>query len=150
MSWYRIGWTSAGSVAHLVDERATREHQYNDDPIAICAVFLQGRILEPLDQPLDSPILLCRHCSRRFHLRMGTPEQPEEFTTREIAMPLDFESMTWTCHVCKDNRPDRFISVFKRELVRNEVPLTENIRHCNDRPACIAGATTYSHFDKGG
>lgn len=60
---------------------------------------------------------------------------------------MDFENMTWTCHVCKDERPDRFISVFKRDTIRNGVPVGENIRFCNDRPACIEGAQTYSHFD---
>ena len=48
---------------------------------------------------------------------------------------------TWTCHVCKEERPDRFISVFKRAgLIANRFPFTENIRYCNDRESCRRGA----------
>lgn len=48
--------------------------------------------------------------------------------------------MTWTCHVCKDERPDEFISVFSRKLVRGTVEIQENIRFCNDRATCITEA----------
>lgn len=53
---------------------------------------------------------------------------------------------TWTCHVCGYERPDRFISVHKhhRELIPG-VPFTENVRYCNDRPACREGAASV-HF----
>jgi hypothetical protein len=44
---------------------------------------------------------------------------------------------TWTCHVCKEERPDRFISVFKRAgMLADRFPITENVRYCNDREDC--------------
>lgn len=60
----------------------------------------------------------------------------------------DFVAMTWTCHICKEERPDSFISVKRKPLVgANGVPsriITENVRYCNDRPTCSSGATTFS------
>ena len=65
--------------------------------------------------------------------------------------------LTWTCHVCGDRRPDDKVSVHSRKgvmgpdgrmypLGTSGVELTENVRYCNDRPACSEGARTYSHF----
>lgn len=52
-------------------------------------------------------------------------------------MSLDyFDSMTWTCHVCGDERPDAKISVAKHPLGIAVV----NVRFCNDRPDCAAKA----------
>lgn len=53
---------------------------------------------------------------------------------------------TWTCHICKDERPDRFISVYthQREL-SGGIRFSENVRYCNDRPACAAAAVDH-HF----
>lgn len=49
--------------------------------------------------------------------------------------------LTWTCHVCRDERPDRFISVLStKRTMPSGVELTENVRYCNDRPACVEGA----------
>ena len=63
---------------------------------------------------------------------------------------------TWTCHVCGEERPDRFISVQAQpdrglvlcqhnfaELVPG-VPVQQNVRYCNDRPACKAAAPSVS------
>lgn len=48
---------------------------------------------------------------------------------------------TWTCHVCGAERPDRLISVerHERELAPG-IPVTENVRYCNDRQGCREGA----------
>lgn len=48
----------------------------------------------------------------------------------------------WTCHVCGDYRPDARIGVYSRLEVFCRVPVTENIRYCVDRPACVEGAKT--------
>ncbi|MGH2621970.1 MAG: hypothetical protein ACRDHG_15580 [Anaerolineales bacterium] len=48
--------------------------------------------------------------------------------------------LTWTCHVCGEERPDRFISVLSRPLNIPGVTAQENIRYCNDRESCVAGA----------
>ncbi len=52
--------------------------------------------------------------------------------------------LTWTCHVCRDRRPDAAISVHKIDLSAEAgLPagaFTVNVRYCNDRPACRVGA----------
>lgn len=59
-------------------------------------------------------------------------------------LPLD-----WRCHICNDIRPDDKISVNSHELdLGSGVVVTENIRYCNDRPACIEAAKTFTFFPK--
>lgn len=54
------------------------------------------------------------------------------------------EGLTWKCHVCGAERPDEKISVHKESEwagvpgMRFEV--AANVRYCNDREACCAGA----------
>ena len=56
------------------------------------------------------------------------------------------EHLTWTCHVCGDERPDDKISVFTKPLVfPGGVVAKQNIRYCNDRQGCIDGAPEISH-----
>jgi hypothetical protein len=51
------------------------------------------------------------------------------------------EPLTWTCHVCGRERPDERISVYSRHVtLGGGVVAKENVRYCNDRPACAAGA----------
>jgi hypothetical protein len=49
--------------------------------------------------------------------------------------------LTWTCHVCKEERPDDRISVYTTSK-RTElgVEIKQNVRYCNDNPACLEGA----------
>ena len=48
---------------------------------------------------------------------------------------------TWTCHVCGEERPDALISVYSRQVpLGRGIVASENVRYCNDRPACAAGA----------
>lgn len=61
--------------------------------------------------------------------------------------------MTWVCHVCKDERPDRFISVFTSNVTPagpDGTPVSwevrQNVRYCNDRAACIDGAKDVRFF----
>lgn len=57
---------------------------------------------------------------------------------------------TWKCHICGEERPDDKISVVTKPLIINgQVCGEQNIRYCNDRPACIEGANEFSFF-KGG
>lgn len=57
--------------------------------------------------------------------------------------------LTWTCHVCHEERPDEFISVHSiPHTTRWGVQITENIRYCNDRLECIEGAPEKSMFRK--
>lgn len=47
---------------------------------------------------------------------------------------------SWTCHVCRRERPDSRISVHSTKRVVNGIEIQENVRYCNDRPACAEGA----------
>lgn len=49
--------------------------------------------------------------------------------------------LTWTCHVCGEERPDARIGVLSREGTTDlGVRLRENVRYCNDRRKCAEGA----------
>lgn len=50
--------------------------------------------------------------------------------------------LTWTCHVCGDERPDEWISVFtdSEPIAGTDAEMTVNVRFCNDRRDCIRGA----------
>lgn len=53
--------------------------------------------------------------------------------------------LTWTCHICHEERPDDKISVRSHDRVHeNGVQFTENVRFCNDRLACQDAAETFS------
>lgn len=62
---------------------------------------------------------------------------------------MSIDELTWTCHICGDERPDAKISVHKRDTSAEyglpEGTTQENVRYCNDRPACVEGAQTYRH-----
>ena len=61
-------------------------------------------------------------------------------------MPI--EGLTWTCHVCGQERPDEKISVYSKPLFINGVRCgEENIRYCNDNPECMMKAPVTSHFE---
>jgi hypothetical protein len=52
-----------------------------------------------------------------------------------------WDDLTWTCHVCKQERPDRFISVLSTTVVNPRgVEMNVNVRYCNDQGACTLGA----------
>lgn len=55
--------------------------------------------------------------------------------------------ITWECHICKEERPDAAISVLSKPLDFGDGPVgTQNIRYCNDRPACSSAAREFSLF----
>jgi len=47
---------------------------------------------------------------------------------------------SWKCHICGEERPDDKISVLSKPYIIG----VQNIRYCNDRPACIEGAKDFS------
>jgi hypothetical protein len=56
---------------------------------------------------------------------------------------LWLRTLTWTCMVCGDERPDAVISVTHRQLrgLEEQFPAARwNVRYCNDRPQCAAAA----------
>jgi hypothetical protein len=51
--------------------------------------------------------------------------------------------LTWTCHVCGRERPDDRISVHHVTIDNGKndgIPITANVRYCNDRQSCYVGA----------
>lgn len=49
--------------------------------------------------------------------------------------------LTWTCHVCGEERPDDLISVHKTTTVTERgIRIQQNVRYCNDSPSCAEGA----------
>ena len=57
---------------------------------------------------------------------------------------MDYNNLEWPCMVCYETRPDKFISVFSKDVsVTNGLPegiMQANIRYCNDKNSCIDGA----------
>lgn len=53
--------------------------------------------------------------------------------------------LTWTCHICQQERPDAAISVWKHERSVAGLSLTEHVRYCNDRAECAEAAKSF-HF----
>jgi hypothetical protein len=47
---------------------------------------------------------------------------------------------TWRCHVCGDERPNERVSVYSESNWMSGVRAKYNVRYCNDRPECRAGA----------
>jgi len=58
--------------------------------------------------------------------------------------------ITWSCHICGDERPDRFIGVFSTDISADiSLPLgtaRQNIRHCLDRQECVLRAKSKRFF----
>lgn len=65
-----------------------------------------------------------------------------------------FDTLTWTCHVCGDERPDRAIAVHSRSHgtgfcdCHKGYKFMENLRYCNDRAECVEGVKSISLFRK--
>lgn len=54
--------------------------------------------------------------------------------------------LTWTCHICKKERPDPAISVRNNMVMKYGITMQENVRYCNDDPDCVRKSRTFSHF----
>lgn len=59
---------------------------------------------------------------------------------------MNFDDLTWKCHVCGDERPDAAISICKVPFEIAGIPSTQNIRYCNDRADCSSKAPSISLF----
>lgn len=62
------------------------------------------------------------------------------------------DDITWTCHICSDERPDEKISVYPKPVLLpvslgEAAPVTQNIRYCNDRADCINAAADKPPLD---
>ena len=60
----------------------------------------------------------------------------------------NFEAVTWTCHICKEERPDEKIAVRKKPVIGlNGIPsriFSENVRYCVDKPSCSDKSRSFS------
>lgn len=61
-----------------------------------------------------------------------------------VAMPGWEED--WECDVCGAMRSGAKIDVHYRKIDFGGVRGITNVRHCNDREACLEGARTFSFF----
>jgi hypothetical protein len=50
------------------------------------------------------------------------------------------QTLTWTCHVCGDERPDGQISVVSEMFTIGGAEGQVNLRYCNDRAGCASRA----------
>lgn len=63
-----------------------------------------------------------------------------------MSRPSEPVNTTWSCHICKEERPDARISVLKHSrTLPGGIQFEENVRYCNDRPDCAAKAVDF-HF----
>lgn len=85
-----------------------------------------------------------RRIAKRIAADLTCPQCGGRLIFRNGSCPSCFWNLTWTCMVCGDRRPDAQISVYKRDISAHYGAelgtVTENIRYCNDRPSCVAGA----------
>ena len=56
--------------------------------------------------------------------------------------------LSWTCHVCGRMRPDKRISVHSFQIRDAPPGFVRNVRYCNDRPECLAGAEAWGKTQK--
>lgn len=63
------------------------------------------------------------------------------------------DDLTWQCHICKRERPDSKISVYRKHgTLPGGFPYQQNIRYCNDSPECTVAASNFDFIkpDTGG
>ena len=54
------------------------------------------------------------------------------------------KDLTWTCHICKEERPDHLISVLTKPLIIGGRDCGgQNVRYCNDNDKCRKGAEEF-------
>lgn len=57
---------------------------------------------------------------------------------------MRLEDLTWTCHICKAERPDPKIAVHKTQIQVSGISIQQNVRYCVDNPECVKAAPSYS------
>ncbi len=81
-----------------------------------------------------------RDVLRRFRHRTDNHKRDNQVAFSFKVNPFS----TWSCHVCREERPDRFISVLTKAKIVAGALFQENVRYCNDRPECREGAEDFS------
>ena len=94
------------------------------------------------------PVIKCPHCGRNTPLDSVTCVKCGK-VIRKGGKGMKLPE-TWKCHICGEERSDDKISVLSKPLVINgQLCGQQNIRYCNDRPACVEGAKEFSFFKEG-
>ncbi len=66
---------------------------------------------------------------------------------------IDMRNITWTCHICGEERPDNMIAVHKTDLSSEHgLPpetMQQNVRYCKDKPDCFTEALNFRFNKKG-
>ena len=69
---------------------------------------------------------------------------------QEVIDRASFIDLVWLCPFCREERPDRHISVKTNDLsAKFGLPsgtMYENIKYCNDRKDCTDRAKAFSYF----
>lgn len=64
--------------------------------------------------------------------------------------PIDFDNLTWKCHICNLERKDSFIKVYKHDIShRHNLPtgcIIFNVRYCNDVQSCKEKASSIEYI----
>lgn len=81
---------------------------------------------------------LCQECMQQGCCGTSPAQSGEAQDHKES------QEMSWTCHVCKQIRPDKAISVFHRTENIGGVDIETNIRYCNDNNDCSEKVKTFS------
>lgn len=76
-----------------------------------------------------------------WHLKRQRSANTSDLPSARMTLMPSNPSLTWTCHVCGEERPDPCIGVLSRDRPTDlGVRVRENVRHCNDRRECAEGA----------
>ena len=60
-------------------------------------------------------------------------------------MVMKISEMKWKCHICKEERDNDKITVYKKPIILNGRRVgDQNIRVCNDRRDCLKRAEKFS------
>lgn len=87
-------------------------------------------------------VYLLRRLSIQYANQQLIFKRKREDANKELNIISEGELLYWTCHVCGEMRPDSKISVETKTvpIKGTESTIEQNIRYCNDRPKCKAGA----------
>jgi len=108
--------------------------------------FKRGVLREELRKPPPDPDLLLVVLRRSLARRPWQGKQPgRRQPMAEVTGHLDWwANVSWICDICKEERPDRKISVQSHDISHTmgmpSGTASYNVKYCNDRPRCKIGA----------
>lgn len=156
--WYTLDYCASDDQAFLFEllvmltilldrypEDVTEQHlqkdfpRYEFKPIKYDSAW--GKLYK-MAHGVELPSIQCPVCER-FNYEVEAKDCPSCHNTYPMPEP---HPLTWTCHLCGDDRPDAQISVCSTDIsVEKGLPpgtMRQNVRYCNDRFACVEAAKT--------